>query len=158
MAEAIGVAAAPAEVRSSHALIDLFPGYFAHVVDENRTGAGLHRECVRVAQPEYVDQLVDAGRRADERIVVRDQMADGGVVARGDAAVELRHVDAQLLAEQGAERLRHAVGVAVGGQECLHVVAGIGVELAVETEMNCAAIVVGGAGEVVPVEDRALRS
>ena len=111
MAEAVGVAAAPAEVGAGDALVDLLPGRLAHVVDEDRPGAGLDRERERVAQAEGVDELVDAGGRPHERVVGRDQVPDRGVVARRDAPVECADVDAELLAQEVGEGLRDPVGV-----------------------------------------------
>ena len=153
LAEPVGVAAAPAEVGAGDALVDLLPGVLAHVVDEDRPGAGLDRERVRVAQAEGVDELIDAGGRPHERVVGRDQVPDRGVVARRDAAVERADVDAELLAQEVGEGLRDPVGVPPLG-EGLHVVAGVGVEHAVEAEVDRAAVVVGGRAQVVPVEDR----
>ena len=100
IAEAVGVSAAPAVVAAGDGVVDLFPGIFADVVDQDASRARLDRERERVAQAEHVNQLVDAGGGADERIVGGNQVSDGDVVAGGDAAVELRDVDAQLLAQQ----------------------------------------------------------
>src|SRR5262249_30792390 len=100
MAKAVGIAAAPAVVTGRDRLVDLLPGILTHVVDQNLAGAGLYGKRERIAQPEHVDELVDAGRRAHERIVAGNQMAYRGVVPCGDTAVEFRHIDSQLLAEQ----------------------------------------------------------
>ena len=70
-------------------------------------------------------------------------------------AVERGDVDAELLAQEVGEGLRDPVGVPSLG-EGLHVVAGVGVEHAVEAEVDRAAVVVGGRAQVVPVEDRGL--
>ena len=82
LAEAVGVAAAPAEVGAGRAPVDLLPGVLADVVDEDRPGARLHRERERVAQAECVDELVNAGGGPDERVVGRNQMPDRRVVPR----------------------------------------------------------------------------
>src|SRR6185369_2696319 len=52
----------PTVVRSRNAVVDLFPGVFADVIDEDSSGAWLHGERERVAQPESPDRLVHAGR------------------------------------------------------------------------------------------------
>jgi hypothetical protein len=155
MAKAVSAAAAPAEVGARDAPVDLLPGRLAHVVDEDRSGAGLDRERVRVAQAEGVDELVDTGGRPHERVAGRDQVPDSGVVACRDARVERADVDAELLAQEVGEGLRGPVSLPPLG-ESLQVVAGVGIEHAVEAEVDRAPVVVGGRAQVVPVEDRGL--
>ena len=95
------------------------------------------------------------GRRAHERVVGRDQVADRGVVAGRQAAVERGDVDPELLAQEVREGLRDPVRVPAQGER-LHVVPGVGVEHAVQAEVDRPAVVVGGGAQVVPVEDGGL--
>ena len=97
-----------------------------------RPGAGLEGEGEGVAQAEGPDGAVVAGGLVEERVV------------GGDRAVR---VDAQDLAEEVGQRLGvGAVGVLADGD----------VELAVGAEVQGAAVVVGGAAEVVEVEEDGL--
>src|SRR5262249_53120034 len=135
-------------------LVDLLPQILPNVVDVDLRRGALHGKGVRVAEAEDVDELVDPGGDPHERVVARDEVPYGGVVPSGHAAVELGHVDANQLAQEAGQRLRDTVSGAPGA-ECLQVVSGGSIELAIGTEVNGTAVVVAG-GERVEVEDGSL--
>ncbi len=121
----------PSVVRSGPALVDLFLRALADVVDEHRRAGRIEGERERVAQTDRPDRAIDAGRRAEERIV------------GGDAAVGIH---AQNLAEPVAERLR---------VRCDRVLADRDVQLVVRTEAQGPGVVIRSA-EVLQLQQHSL--
>src|SRR5438105_2742478 len=122
----------PTVVRTGNAVVDLFPGGLANIIDEEASRAWLKSEGEGIAQ----------AKRPDGAIVSR-----GGIVkwiVGGDGAVG---IDAQYLPEQIGKSLRIcAVGVLPYAD----------IKLAVSPEMDRTAIVVGSGAEIVEFQDNGL--
>src|SRR5438105_826351 len=122
----------PAVVRPANAIVDLFPGRLADIIDEHAGCAWLKSESERIAKAKHPDRAIISSRGIVERIVGRD-----GAIG----------IDPQHLPEQVGKSLRvSAVGVLPDAD----------VELAIRAEMECAAIVIGGRSKIVEFQDNSL--
>src|SRR6185436_11121567 len=119
----------PAVVGAGDAVVNLFPGALADVVDEHPAGPRLKIEGEGVAKAKSPYSSVHASSGVVERVIERD-----GAV----------RVEAEDLAQQVVQ------GLGVGG---VGVLSHGDVELAVRTEMEGAAVVVGGARQIIEFED-----
>src|SRR6266545_2092996 len=135
------VPAVVAAARPGRLVVDLLPGVLADVADPQVAGGGIEGEAPRVAQPVRPDLRAGAAA-ADERVVGRHAV---GAAAGGP------RVDAEDLAEQRAQRLPVALGVAAAAA-----VPQADVQHPVGTEGELAAVVVGEQ-VMVDLEDRPLR-
>ena len=116
-------------------VVDLFPGFLAHVADRQRTGQPIEREPIWVAEPVGID-LVPSGL-TDERVRARDRVL---------LIAALTRVDPDQLAEQRVAILGVLVRIAASTT-----VAGSEVEVPVGPESDLPAIVV--LGEAMPDGD-----
>jgi hypothetical protein len=124
----------PSVVRARYPVVDLLPRVLSDIVDEELGARGVEREGERVPKAERPDRAIPSARRGVEGIVGRNR-----TVA----------IDSEHLAEQVGHHLRvRAVRVLSDG--C--------VQLAIRPERQRSAVVVGGAAEVVELEDHHLAS
>ena len=118
----------PAVVGASDAVVDLLPGVLADVIDEDAARSRLNPEGERIAQAQRPDGSVVAGGRGIEGVV------------RWNGAVRVN-------AKHFAEQITECLGVAAVG-----VLADAHVQLAVQAEMQAAAVVVGGSRQGIEIE------
>src|SRR5262249_5143440 len=125
----------PAVVRTGDPVVDLFPGVLPNVVDEEPARTRLESRSERIAQAERPDYVANGIVTAVERVIC-------GCAAVGVEAQDLTEARRQPL---GALVLRR--------ERVVVVIADAEVEASVRTEVQRAAIVIGGCAEIFEIED-----